>query len=126
MPADGPVRARRTRVTAIVVVAALVGTTLLGALASFGGGGRPTVDIPAEGPWTVLVGGDLMSVAQCAQDPAVADAYVGADDPAAGGGVVLAEGAQVADVQRVVTCIAQGVDPARITVITTPEDQRAA
>lgn len=112
--------------TAIVVVAALVGTTLLGALASFGGGGRATIDIPADGPWTVLVGGDLMSVAQCVQDPSVVDAYVGADDPAAGGGIVMADGAQVEDVQRVVRCVAQGVDPARITVITTPEDQRAA
>lgn len=116
-------RTRRARVVAVVVVVGLVGSTLLGAIAALGG--RSTVDIPREGPWTVLVAGDLTSVSACTQDPAVADAFVGADDPTNGGGIVLAADAQAADVERVVTCVAQGVDPARISVITTPQDLRA-
>ncbi|MBF0688025.1 MAG: hypothetical protein IR158_09705 [Cellulomonas sp.] len=120
-------RARRTRATAVVVVAALVGTTLLGALAVFGGGGGSSVvDIPAQGPWTVLVAGDLRTVAVCAEDPMVVDAYVGADEPGNGGGLVLAADASVADVERVVRCVAQGIDPERITVVTSPLEDHAA
>lgn len=113
-------RTRRARVVAVVVVVGLVGSSLLGAIAAFSS--RSRVEIPRQGPWTVLVAGDLTSVASCTQDPAVADAFVGADDPTNGGGIVLASDARVADVERVVTCVARGVDPARISVITTPQD----
>ena len=113
-------RAKRTRTVAVVVVAALVGSTLLGALAALGGGGRSSVDIPAQGPWTVLVAGDLRTVAPCADDPAVADAYVSADAPAAGGGIAMAADATVADVERVVQCVGRVIDPALIEVVTTP------
>ncbi len=114
-------RARRTRTTAVVVVTALVGTTLVGALGAFGGGGgRSTVEIPSEGPWTVVVAGDLTTVATCAQDPAVSEAYVDTEDPTGQGAMALAEGARVDDVERVVQCVAQGVDPERITVVRTP------
>ncbi|WP_227579908.1 hypothetical protein [Cellulomonas xiejunii] len=119
-------RTRRTRGTAVIVVAALVGTTLLGALAVFGGGGSSVVDVPAQGPWTVLVAGDLRTVSACAEDPMVVDAYVGADEPGNGGGLVLAADAEVADVERVVRCVAQGIDPERITVVTSPLEDRAA
>ncbi|MCC2321399.1 hypothetical protein [Cellulomonas xiejunii] len=108
------------------MVAALVGTTLLGALAVFGGGGSSVVDVPAQGPWTVLVAGDLRTVSACAEDPMVVDAYVGADEPGNGGGLVLAADADVADVERVVRCVAQGIDPERITVVTSPLEDRGA
>lgn len=118
-------RARRTRATAVVVVAALVGTTLLGALAVFTGGGT-SVEIPSQGPWTVLVAGDLRTVAVCAEDPMVVDAYAGADEPANGGALVLAVDAGTADVERVVRCVAQGIEPDRISVVTSPVEERAA
>ncbi|MBO0919393.1 hypothetical protein J1G42_00945 [Cellulomonas sp. zg-ZUI222] len=114
-------RAKRTRTTAVVVVAALVGSSLLGALAAFGsGGGGPAVEIPAQGPWTVLVAGDLRTVAACADDAAVVDAYVSADAPSAGGGIVMASDARVADVERVVQCVGNVIDPAMISVVRTP------
>jgi len=111
-------------VIAVVVVAGLVGSTLLGALAAFGG--RTTVEIPAQGPWTVLVAGDLSSV-DCADDPAVAQSYMSADLPSSRGGLVLVADARVSDVERVVTCVARGIDPARISVVqTTPLPQERA
>ncbi|GIG41749.1 hypothetical protein [Cellulomonas phragmiteti] len=114
-------RARRTRTIAVVVVAALIGTSLLGALAALGGGGRTTVEIPRQGPWTVSVAGDLRRVPACTQDPVVVDGYLSADEPSSGGSLVLAADAQVEDVERVVTCVARGIDPSRITVLTTPQ-----
>lgn len=114
-------RARRTRTTAVVVVAALVGTTLVGALGgAFGGGSGARVEIPSEGPWTVVVAGDLTTVATCADDPSVSEAYVDSEDPTGRGAMSLADGARVDDVQRVVQCVSQGVDPERITVVRTP------
>ncbi|MBD7918664.1 hypothetical protein H9657_10305 [Cellulomonas sp. Sa3CUA2] len=110
-------RAKRTRTVAVVVVAALVGSTLLGALAALGGGGRSTVQIPSQGPWTVLVAADLRTAATCAQDPAVADAYVSQEAPAAGGGITMASDARVDDVERVVQCLARVIDPALIEVV---------
>ena len=117
-------RARRTRATAVVVVAALVGTTLLGALAVFTA--PPTVDVPAQGPWTVRVAGDLNRVPECTQDPMVADGYMSLDAPSSGGSLVLAVDATTADVARVVTCVARVIDPARISVVTSPVEDRAA
>lgn len=117
-------RARRTRATAVVVVAALVGTTLLGALAVFTG--RSTVEIPAQGPWTVVVAGDLNRVPECTQDPMVVDGYLSTDSPSSGGSLVLAVDAATADVERVVGCIARVIDPARISVVTSPIEDRAA
>lgn len=114
-------RARRTRTTAVVVVAALVGTTLAGALGAFAGGsGGTRVEIPSEGPWTVVVAGDLTTVATCTQDAAVSEAYVDTEDPTGQGAIALAGGARVDDVERVVRCVAQRVDPERITVVRTP------
>lgn len=118
-------RARRTRATAVVVVAALVGTALLGAIASLSGG-RTTVEIPAQGPWTVVVEDDLTKAADCTRDPVVVDGYLSADAPSGGGGLVLAVDAEAADVERVVTCVARTIDPARITVVTSPLEERAA
>ncbi|UZN03447.1 hypothetical protein [Cellulomonas sp. S1-8] len=117
-----PSRTTRTRAVAVVVVAALVGTTLLGALAAFGGGSSPTtIDIPATGPWTVLVSGDLMTADGCTDDPAVSEGFVSPDAPTTSGGLVMVADAEVADVQRVVTCLADLLDPAGITVIRTSD-----
>lgn len=118
-------RTRRTRATAVVVVAALVGSALLGALASLGGG-QGSVDVPAQGPWSVLVEDDLTKAAECTRDPVVVDGYVSADAPSSGGSLVLAADAEVADVERVVMCVARTIDPDRITVVTSPRDERAA
>lgn len=118
-------RQKRTRATAVVVVAALVGTTLLGALAVFGGGSS-AVEIPAQGPWAVLVAGDLSTVAHCADDPAVVDSYMSADQPSSHGGLALASDARVADAERVVECVARGIDPARISVVRNDPTQDAA
>lgn len=119
-------RTRRARVVAVVVVAGLVGSTLLGAIAALGGGGGVSVEIPAQGPWTVGVAGDLGRVPECVQDPAVAEAYTSADRPSTGGSLVLAVDADAADVERVVRCVARVIDPARIGVMTTPTARDAA
>lgn len=117
-------RTRRTRTTAVVVVAALVGTTVLGALAAFGGGS--SVEIPAQGPWTVAVAGDLTTVPECAEDPMVVENYMTADMPSSSFGLVLAVDAGTADVERVVRCVARVIDPDRISVVTSPIEERAA
>lgn len=120
-------RTRRARVIAVVVVAGLVGSTLLGAISALsGGGGGASVQIPAQGPWTVGVAGDLGRVPQCVQDPAVAEAYTSADLPSSGGSLVLHVDADAADVERVVRCLARVIDPARIGVVTTPTPRDAA
>lgn len=109
-------RTRRTRVVAVVVIAALAGGTLLGALATFAGGS--TVEVPQDGPWTVIAGGDLTST-DCADDPAVQQSYLSSTDPASGGGLMLTTDATPADVERVVACLAESIDPGRITVVPT-------
>jgi len=110
-------REKRTRVTAVVLVAALVGGTLLGALGAVGAfTGDPSVRIPAQGPWAVLVAGDLSS-ADCDDDPAVAQSYLSEDVPSTSGGLLLATDARVADVERVVACVTRVVDPARVSVV---------
>ncbi|ADG73002.1 hypothetical protein Cfla_0082 [Cellulomonas flavigena DSM 20109] len=118
-------RTRRARVVAVVVVAGLVGSTLLGAIAALGGGGV-SIDIPAQGPWTVGVAGDLGRVPECVRDPAVAESYMSADMPSSGGSLVLDVDADAADVERVVRCLARVIDPARIGVMTTPTPRDAA
>ena len=118
------VRTLRTRVIAVVVVTALVGTTLLGALAVFRP--RSTVSIPAQGPWTVAVAGDMATVLECRDDPAVADDYMSADLPSTRFALVLDVDARQGDVQRVVRCIARTIDPGRISVTTTQVQQPAA
>lgn len=119
-------RTRRARVVAVVVVAGLVGSTLLGAITALRGGGATTIEIPAQGPWTVAVAGDLTGVPECVQDPAVAESYMSADLPSSGGSLVLAVDADAGDVERVVRCLARVVDPARIAVVTTPTQRDVA
>lgn len=118
------VRTTRTRVIAVVVVAALIGTTLLGALAVFQP--RATVSIPSQGPWTVGVLGNLSTVLECRDDPAVADDYMSADLPSTRFALVLDVDARPDDVQRVVRCLARTIDPGRISVTTTQVQQPAA
>ncbi|QGQ17987.1 hypothetical protein GC089_00305 [Cellulomonas sp. JZ18] len=106
---------RRTRLTAVVVVAAMLATSVLAAVSMLLGG-PAAVDIPDEGPWAVYVSGDASGAGACASDPAVVDAYTSLDAPSTRAAFVLAADAGRADVERVHACVTRAV-PAGATVV---------
>lgn len=97
----------RTRLVAVVVVAAMLASTVLAALAMVVR--RPAVAIPAEGPWAVYVAGDVSRASDCGSDVAVADWYMSADMPSSRAAFVLAADARRSDVERVLACVTGGV-----------------
>lgn len=115
----------RTRLIAVVVVAAMLATTVLAALAPALRG--RSVEIPpagpGDGPLAVFVAGDGAGASVCADDPAVADSWSTLSLPSTASTFVLVADAQPADVERVLACVAAGVaDGATVTVGRVGED----
>lgn len=109
---------RRTRLIAVVVVAAMLATSVLAAVSMLLG--RPAaVDVPDEGPWAVYVSGDASGAGACASDPAVVDAYASADEPPSSAVFVLAGDARRADVERVHACVSAAVTAGTTVVVGT-------
>ncbi|WP_448058849.1 hypothetical protein [Cellulomonas hominis] len=81
---------------------------------------RAPVDIPDEGPWIVLVGGDPDRVWSCIDDPAVATTVMAAVWPADGISLYLVADARRLDAERVLRCVVAHVDPSDVHVATNP------
>ncbi|MBO9567182.1 MULTISPECIES: hypothetical protein [Cellulomonas] len=108
-------RGRRTRVVvAALVVLGLVGSLAVGLVAGTGGG---RVDVPATGPWAVLVGPEHPTVAACTSDPAVE--RVSVPDGQDGGplAVVLYADAARGDLDRVLACLQRDPGAAQVQVV---------
>ncbi len=116
---------KRTRVVAVVVVAAMLASTVLAAIGMVLR--RPVVsipgDVPGDGPLAVFVAGDGSGASRCADDAAVARSWMSLSLPSTASTFVLVDDAGRADLERVAACVLAGVgDRGTVTVGRVSED----
>jgi hypothetical protein len=78
---------------------------------------RGSVDVPAEGPWTIAVAAGFQDLEGCLDDESISDIISSADLPSTSTTLTLTETADRSDAERVASCLAAKVGSRSVTVI---------